>query len=367
MLRQSADGNSSATQGGWLLLVHQLPPRPTNIRVRTWRRLQELGAVAVKNSVYALPNSPSTQEDFAWMKTEIAALGGQATVFAADTIDTWADDDLKQAFRQARQADYEELVRALTRALKALPDAAASPLRGPRRHRLQRVAKSARERLMHLQAVDFFGATGRDAAAGALAKLEERLTPVERDRDSASSSSSSSSDTLDPRAYRGRVWRTRPRPGIDRIGSAWLIRKHIDFGAQFAFGEQRKHKKQTVTFDTDNGDFTHDGPFCTFETLTRRFGITDPIALRLGQIVHDLDLKDARFGAPEAAAVGPLIEGLRRLYANDDVLLEQGLVLFEALYQGLQAIEASDTAHAALSTRARPRPRARRGGGKRSA
>src|SRR5258708_3560077 len=126
--------------GSWLLLVHQLPPKPSNVRVRTWRRLQELGAVAVKNSVYALPNSPAAQEDFAWMKTEIATLGGQATVFAADTVDTWSDDDLKEAFRRARQADYEELVRATARGVKGLSNAAA--LRGPRRNRLQRLAKT---------------------------------------------------------------------------------------------------------------------------------------------------------------------------------------------------------------------------------
>src|SRR6266508_850398 len=156
MIHRAGDHVASPARGSWLLLVHQLPPTPSNVRVRTWRRLQELGAVAVKNSVYALPNSPSAQEDFAWVKTEIATLGGQATVFAADTVNTWSDDDLKQAFRQARHADYEELVRVATRAVKGLPGDAT--LRGPRRHRLQRVAKTVRERLMHIQAVDFFGA-----------------------------------------------------------------------------------------------------------------------------------------------------------------------------------------------------------------
>src|SRR6266511_1124203 len=108
MIHRTDAHAANSSRGSWLLLVHQLPPKPSNVRVRTWRRLQELGAVAVKNSVYALPNSPSAQEDFAWVKTEIATLGGQATVFTADTVDTWSDDDLKQAFRRARQADYEE-------------------------------------------------------------------------------------------------------------------------------------------------------------------------------------------------------------------------------------------------------------------
>jgi hypothetical protein len=330
MLHHKSKGRASARSGTWLLLVHQLPTRPTNVRVRTWRRLQELGAVAVKNSVYALPNSPGTQEDFAWMTTEIAALGGQATVFAADAVETWSDDELKQAFRRARQVDYDELTKELTKATKGLR--VDAPLRGVRQRRLQRLARTSRERLAKVQAVDFFGAAGRDAAAAALTHLEQRLTSPARVQDAATSAAS-----LDARAYRGRTWRTRPRPGIDRVGSAWLIRKHIDPDARFLFGDTpAASKAKVVTFDTYNGDFTHEGSSCTFETLTARFDITDPVTRRLGDIVHDLDLKDARFGAPEAVAVGHLIEGLQRLYADDQVLLQRGIDLFEALYQGLQ-------------------------------
>jgi hypothetical protein len=357
MIHRTDGAAANPSRGSWLLLVHQLPPKPSNVRVRTWRRLQELGAVAVKNSVYALPNSPAAQEDFAWVKTEIATLGGQATVFAADTVDTWSDDDLKQACRRARQADYEELVRVAARAVKGLPGEAA--LRGPRRNRLQRVAKTVRERLMHIQRVDFFGATGREAAGAALAELDARLSPTER----AGNATTPSAGSLDPRDYRGRVWSTRPRPGIDRLSSAWLIRRHIDKDAQFAFGESKARAASTiVTFDTYDGTFTHDGPRCTFEVLTQRFGIADPITLRLGEIVHDLDLKDARFGLPEAVAVGHLIEGLRRLYADDHVLLQHGLELFEALYQGLQAADASAAAQATSA-----QPRATQGRGKRRA
>jgi hypothetical protein len=342
MLHHKQDGHASAHPSAWLLLVHQLPTRPTNVRVRTWRRLQELGAVAVKNSVYALPNSPSTQEDFAWMTTEIAALGGQATVFAADAVETWSDDELKQAFRRARQVDYDELTKELTQATKGLR--ADALLRGVRQRRLQRLARTSRERLANIQAVDFFGATGRDAAAAALAHLEQRLTSPARAQDAAAPAAA-----LDAREYRGRTWRTRARPGIDRIGSAWLIRKHIDPDAQFVFGDTpaaSEAKAKVVTFDTYNGDFTHEGSSCTFETLTARFAITDAVTRRLGEIVHDLDLKDARFGAPETVAVGHLIEGLQRLYADDQVLLQRGLDLFEALYQGLQRVGTRSDEHA---------------------
>jgi hypothetical protein len=365
MLHHTPEGRASAHPGNWLLLVHQLPTRPTNVRVRTWRRLRELGAVAVKNSVYALPNSPTAQEDFAWMTTEITALGGQATVFAADAVETWSDDELKQAFRRARQEDYEELTKALTQATKGLR--ADAPLRGVRQRHLQRLARMSRERFAKIQAVDFFGAVGRDATAAALALLEERLATPARTQAAATPAG-----TLDAREYRGRTWRTRVRPGIDRIGSAWLIRKHIDPDAQFVFGDApAASAAKVVTFDTSNGDFTHEGASCTFETLTARFAIMDAVTRRLGEIVHDLDLKDAHFGAAEAVTVGHLIEGLQQLYADDHVLLQRGLDLFEALYQGLQRVAARPDAQASAarsSTRASrtarghgPRKRARKG------
>jgi hypothetical protein len=114
----------------WLLLVHQLPAKPSNLRVRTWRRLQQLGAIAVKQAVYVLPDSPAAREDFEWLKTEIEASKGQATLFTADTVETWSSDELIQEFRRAREDDYADLSRALERSL-----AAARRKRAPRRSR----------------------------------------------------------------------------------------------------------------------------------------------------------------------------------------------------------------------------------------
>jgi hypothetical protein len=326
----------------WLLLVHQLPVRPSNVRVKTWRRLQDLGAVAVKNSVYALPNTPATQEDFEWIKTEITTLGGQASVFAAGSVDAWSDDELREAFRRARQGDYETLARTLTSALAGVPDGAK--LKGARLRRAQRLARAAHEQLARIQAVDFFSAAGREAATTALARLDDRLAgQAGRPVPPATS--------VNPHEYRGRTWATRPRPGIDRLSSAWLIRKHIDPEARFVFGGADVQGAGVVTFDTFGGTFTHEGPYCTFETLASRFGLTDPIVERLGQIVHDLDLKDAKFGVAEAVAVGWLVDGLGQLYPDDHLLLDQGIILFEALYQGFKASEPHDRQPSRASTR----------------
>jgi hypothetical protein len=318
----------AASQEQWLLLVHQLPTRPVSLRVRTWRRMQQLGAVAVKSSVYALPNRPETREDFEWVRAEIVAAGGQATVFQASTIDTVSSDDLREAFRRDRHQDYRELVRAVEKIVRA---AGGRPRHDPRA--LPKALRMWRERLAEIEALDYFGARGRDDARAAVARLEavpggaHTSTPV---RDGGA--------RIDPAAFQQRRWLTRPRPGIDRMASAWLIRRLIDPHAIFVFAEPDAPREPgTVTFDMFEGDFTHEGDRCTFEVLCARFGLSDARLREVAELVHDLDLKDARFGRAEAPLLGALVEGLRQLHDHDEDLLERGIGLFDALYQGLVA------------------------------
>jgi hypothetical protein len=309
----------------WLLLVHQLPARPVSVRVRTWRRMQQLGAVAVKNSVYALPNRPETREDFEWVRAEIVAGGGQATVFQASTIDTISGDDLRETFRRDRNEDYSSLVRAVEKIARA---AGARRRLDPRA--LPKALRLWRERLAEIEALDYFAARGRDAARAAVDRLEtlaagSRTAPPATSRDG----------TLDPTVFRKRRWLTRHKPGIDRMASAWLIRRFIDPHAVFAFAAPDAPREPgAVTFDMFEGDFTHEGDRCTFEVLCARFGVNEARIGDIAELVHDLDLKDARFGRPEAPLLGTLVEGLRQLHQRDEELLEHGIALFEALYQG---------------------------------
>jgi hypothetical protein len=311
----------------WLLFVHQLPARPSNLRVRTWRRLQQLGAVAVKQAVYVLPDSSSAREDFEWLKTEIEAAGGQASVFAADTVDTWSSDELIEEFHRARESDYTMLSRAIERALTG-----AGRTRAPRRSRraANRIVETFRQRLAAIEAIDFFGSAGRDRVATLVSELQRTLSgdiPAER-----------GASPKDPErdSFRGRMWVTRPRPGIDRMGSAWLIKRFIDPEAHFGFVDQPPTTGDAVPFDMFGVEFTHRGEWCTFETLAHTFAVGDSASERLAAIVHDLDLKDARFGAPEAGAVGALVEGLQALYADDHALLDTGMTMFEALYRAFE-------------------------------
>ena len=141
---------------------------------------------------------------------------------------------------------------------------------------------------------------------------------------------------LDPTRYHGRIWLTRPRPGVDRMSSAWLIRRFVDPKARFVFGDP-KREPETVPFDTFEAEFGHHGTNCTFETLCQRFAIDDAAIQHIGRIVHDLDLKESKYKEADAETVGRLVEGLRRAHHDDEALLRAGMDLFEALYQSLAA------------------------------
>jgi hypothetical protein len=316
-------------QPKWLLLLHQLPTRHSNARVKTWRRLQQIGAVPLRSSAYVLPNSQQAREDFEWMKKEIVAMGGQANVFTANAIDGRSNDEIVAMFRAAREADYKALLKDIAalerRSLKAA---------GANAHRespfVRRTVWACRDRLAQIAAIDFFGSAARQDVEAPLAAFETRILGA-----ASNAGGIHTPQSIDSREYRGRTWVMRPNPGIDRMASAWLIRNFIDRKAEFAFGE--KPSKQQVPFDMYEGEFSHHGGLCTFEVLADKFGISDRAVSRIGEIVHDIDLKDSRFQPPEAATLGALVEGVRAGNDDDDTMLERGIDLFQALYKSMIA------------------------------
>jgi hypothetical protein len=306
----------------WLVFVHQLPARPSNLRVRTWRRLQQLGAIALKQSVYVLPDSGDAREDFEWLKADVEGAGGTASVFAAGSLDAWSDDDLREQFRRLSQDAYVALAAEIGRANRAL--------------------QSCRRRSS--SRADFFGAAARDGVTGSLTRLEALV--------SRGKGPPARQHAEDPSGYTDRLWVTRPRPGVDRMASAWLIRRFIDPDARFGFAADRdRAPRDAVAFDMFGVELTHTGSGCTFETLCSTFGVRDQAVERIAAIVHDLDLKDGRFGAAEAPAIGIVIDGLQRVHDRDDELLSSGMTLFEALYRAF--------GHSARRGGARTAPRSR--------
>ena len=311
----------------WLVLVHQLPATPSNLRVRTWRRLQQIGAVALKQAVYVLPDSSTAREDFEWLKTEILASGGEASILEARHIDGAGDDELVEAFKRARQEDYAALARDLERSLKKA-ERTRRP-HGQRAPALGRLSHIFRQRLMATEAVDFFASAGRDHVIS----LIERLHNV----GAAPAPPGTSSEGSVTEDYRNRLWVTRPRPGVDRMASAWLIRRFIDPAARFAFAaDPTTVPGDALPFDMFGVRFTHHGDACTFETLCRVFTLQDAAVVRVAELVHDIDLKDAKFGAPDAATVSAMIDGLQLAHADDHDLLEHGMAMFESLYRAFE-------------------------------
>jgi hypothetical protein len=314
----------TAVEGlSWLLLLHQLPPKPAYFRVRIWRRLQDLGAVAIKNSVYALPAGDESREDFEWLLREIVEGGGEACICEAKMVDGLNDQDIRTQFDEARDGDYREIADEARAAAEAFRNAAA--LSEEARAELAARVKRLRKRLAEIVAIDFFGAAGRETAEGLVAELEARLRPA-----AAGEAAASAQSVAD---LKGKTWVTRRGVHIDRMASAWLIRRFIDPAAGFKFVAGRSYRpaRDELRFDMFEAEFTHDGDRCTFEVLLDRAGLTDPALRHIAEIVHDIDIKDAKFDRSEVPGIAQLVAGIAMAHEDDDARLERSAVVFDDL------------------------------------
>jgi hypothetical protein len=305
----------------WLALVHQLPAHPSNVRVKIWRRLQQLGALALKNAVHLLPDSPQSREDFEWVTTEVEAAGGHAQILHVAEISD--EEEVIRSFRSMRDREYRALAKEIDTMRKTLK-------RHPGSHDPLDAVRSLEERFDAIAQRDFFGSEAAKKVEAGLQKLADDAVPRQKSRPPAA-------PPFDAAQYRHRVWVTRPRPGVDRFASAWLIRRFIDREATFVFGGDPARFPEAVPFDMYvAAGFKHQGDLCTFEVLQRQFSIDDGAVSHLGEIVHDIDLKENRFKSPDTPTVRRVVEGLRAAIGDDATLLEHGITFFEALYQSFQ-------------------------------
>ncbi len=318
---------SAVLAHSWLLLIHQIPAKPAYLRVKIWRRLQGIGAIAVKNAVHVLPMNEETQEDFEWLLREIEQGGGEALICEARLIDGLSDQEIRALFDKARDADYAQLVkdvRALAKSLR--PNPKSSALADGR----AQVAR-LRKRLADIVAIDFFGAIGRETAEETIRTLEARLNEdgVVKGKETTQSSAGP------PETLRNRTWVTREGVYIDRIASAWLIRRFIDPEARFKFvsGKGYRPKQDELRFDMFEAEFTHEGDKCTFEVLLHRCGLKDAALRAIAEIIHDIDLKDGKFGRTEVAGIRTLIEGIGATTSDDAQRIARGTEVFNDLYE----------------------------------
>jgi hypothetical protein len=319
----------------WILLVHQLAPRPTSLRVRTWRKLQKLGAVALKNSVYVLPFNEKTHEDLQWLKQEIESAGGEAAVFRAGAIEGATDEEIIETFRRERDKEYARVAAEL----EGLTGAVREQRRGGHLSAARLGAHETNLNRLHAEleqiiSIDFFNAQGRAVAVTTYERCLKSLRASQTRRAGGLKSSAAKGATPDLAEYQGRKWVTRRNLHIDRLASAWLIRRFIDRRPRFSFVAEDERVAGGIPFDMFGAEFTHHGEDCTFETMLKRFGLGEDRGLKgIAEIVHDIDLKDDKFNRLEAAGVNAAVLGLASLLKDDRKLLQQCSIIFDGLYE----------------------------------
>ena len=316
------------TKAPWLLLIHQLPAKPAYARVKVWRRLQALGAVIVKNAVYALPSNEETQEDFAWLAREIVELGGEAVVCEAELVEGLDDGELRRMFETARNVDYARLAKEADALAGRLAGNASDSERGEIAGQTARL----RKQLSEVAAIDFFEADGREAAEQRIAGLEHRMS---QGSEAMIAGQTTGAAGPTPAGMGGKIWVTREHVQVDRIASAWLVRRFIDSSARFKFVPGRSYAPRSgeVRFDMFEGEYTHEGDRCTFEVLLLHAGIDDPALAAIGEIIHDIDLKDGKYAREETAGIRTVMSGIAAAHRDDDDRLARGAAVLDDLYE----------------------------------
>ena len=262
-----------------------------------------------------LPDEPAQYEQFQWLAKQIRDYGGDSTLVRAHEIEGLTKERVIATFNDARAKDYGELRKSLqsfiARQKKMDAEEASSEL--------ERLTRRFRE----VRAVDFFDSPRGHDVAMLLRRAEGPKRPRELEK-------------FDVKHYQGKTWLTRPRPEIDRVGSAWLIARFIDRKPKFVFASTLDAIPDAIPFDMLDADFSHHGNYCTFETLTKRFAISDKSLVKIGEMIHDADLDDARFQRVEAVGIDRVLKGWAKEGLPDQEILRRGFECFDALYAFLQ-------------------------------
>jgi hypothetical protein len=278
-----------------------------------WRKLRRFGCLGLNTSAYVLPDIPACHERLDWLAKQVQDAGGEATVSRVSLIEGITDETIISRFRSQADAQYASLLKGLRNATKKTERSARAR---------EAALRKFRRWFNEIRDADYFEADHRHDADAAIAGWEQSLR----------GESLKALPVLKPDDFQKRTWVTRPRPEIDRCASAWLIRRFVDRSAKFLFASKRTARPKVITFDMLEGDFTHEGDRCTFETLCQRFGVKQKPILELAQMIHDADLEDSKFGRGEAVGIDLMLKGLARMGKSDSEILERGIEAIEALH-----------------------------------
>ncbi|MGH8509313.1 MAG: chromate resistance protein ChrB domain-containing protein [Gammaproteobacteria bacterium] len=327
----------------WLLLILSLPTQNTAARMRIWRATKALGCGVLRDGVYVLPLSPPHREALQALATETRAAEGSAQVLEVPSKNA----DEAHAFTALfdRTDDYARLMEEISGQKAKLSKLDPSALR--------RALKTLRRSFEAISAIDFYPGAAQAQAAGALDQMESAaLAILSPDEPHAVAGKI---ERLERSHYQARIWATRKRPWIDRLASAWLIRRFIDRKARIVWlAKAQDCPPDALGFDFDGAEFTHRGARVTFEVLMASFGLEEDRALeRLAALVHYLDV--GGIPVPEAAGLEVLLAGARLTSKTDDAFLREAQKSFDHLYAGFSEEVAKRTPMAGAESRSRTR------------
>lgn len=320
----------------WLLFFYSIPATPVNNRVKIWRKLQKTGAAQLKGGVYILPDKEEHHELLQWMLAELPGLNGEGVLVKTDSIEPLQQQEIVDLFNNQRQPEYNEIVTKIENLSGRIRNLRKGG-RDKKNTSLFKQFEKIRADFHTVQQRDFFQSAFGNEVAEKIGNLRNRLEELSTVKTRPKGSILPSlPDGRKITSFSGLTWVTRKRPFVDRMASAWLIRRFIDNQATFAFRDENElsghTSDQEVSYDVRNGDFTHIDDLCTFEVLTKSFELSDKGLDALSRIVHDIDMKDGKFAAPEAHVIEMIIKGIRDQALPDSHTLEQGMAIFEALY-----------------------------------
>ncbi len=315
----------------WLLIFYSVPSHPVSARMKIWRKLAKAGAVQLKGAVYILPANDEHEELFQWIIGEVKSLGGDGAFVRTPVIETIPDPDVRALFNSQRDAEYRELDKSLDGLERKVQSSRKSAVAGVRES-VSGTLASVRKSFEEISGRDFFNSPGGKETVKRMRSLEAALKGLQE----PDTTKPAPLTRKDLKAFRRKIWVTRKRPFIDRMASAWLIRRFVDTEAKFRFvadANAAAIAPGEVAFDMQGGEFTHHGDLCTFEVMVRSFGIKDKAVRKIAEIVHDLDLKDDRYGNAAGSGIEEVLTGIRKTVRDDADMLEKGMAVFEMMYQ----------------------------------
>jgi hypothetical protein len=327
-IKKQNDADKKPT--AWLLFFYSVPSKPVSSRMKVWRKLIKVGAVQLKGSVYILPDNDEHYEFLQWLVTEISGMKGEGAFARIDKIETMKPAEIIALFNEHRGSDYRDIGKSLDDLERRL----GSIQKGTKAQNIKVISEQFDKLVKEydgIATVDFF-----QASEGA--RLREKIENLKSQINSLSGAETKKESPILTREivnYQGRLWVTRKKPFIDRMASAWLIRKFIDRKAAFGFIDEKEIDtlgKNSSSFDIRGGEFTHSGDMCTFEVLIRAFELKDKILRKMAEIIHDLDMRDDKYKAAEARGLEDILSGIRKSAKDDTEALEKGMAVFEMVY-----------------------------------